>query len=92
MPSLARSQRLEARISSEQKAMVEQAAALEGRSVTDFVLASVQAAARKTIADHQYLTLSAEDGRAFVSALLNPPRPSSQLVETVRRYRDLSQT
>jgi Protein of unknown function (DUF1778) len=45
--SRARSQRLEARLSADQKALIEQAAALQGRSVTDFVLASAQDAVRR---------------------------------------------
>lgn len=44
-----RRERLEARISPEQKALLERAAALEGRSLTDFVVASAQAAAHETI-------------------------------------------
>ncbi len=37
-----RTQRLEARVTAEQKALIERAAALQGRTVTDFVLTSVQ--------------------------------------------------
>ncbi len=66
-----RSERLEARITAAQKALIEHAAALQGRSVTDFVLASVQEAASRAIDEHQRLTLSVRDGRAFVAALLN---------------------
>ena len=44
-----RSERLEARVTAEQKALIERAAALQGRTVTDFVLTSVQEAARRAI-------------------------------------------
>jgi uncharacterized protein (DUF1778 family) len=64
-----RAERLEARITLSQKALIEHAAALQGRSVTDFVLSSVQEAAAKAIDEHQRLTLSVRDGRAFVQAL-----------------------
>ncbi len=84
----ARSERLEARISAEQKQLIEQAAALQGRSVTDFVLSSLQDAARQTIEAHHRLDLSRRDSEAFVEALLNPPAVSERLHETVRRYRD----
>jgi len=67
-----RSERLEARITLAQKSLIEHAAALQGRSVTDFVLASVQEAASRAIDDHQRLTLSVRDGRAFVEALVSP--------------------
>ena len=67
-----RAERLEARITVSQKALIEHAAALQGRSVTDFVLSSVQEAAAKAIDEHQRLTLSVRDGRAFVQTLVAP--------------------
>ena len=42
-----RGERLEARITADQKSLIEHAAALQGRTVTDFVLTSVQDAARR---------------------------------------------
>lgn len=68
-----RAERLEARITVGQKALIEHAAALQGRSVTDFVLNAVQEAASRAIDEHQRLTLSVRDGRRFVQALLGPP-------------------
>jgi uncharacterized protein (DUF1778 family) len=67
-----RAERLEARITVSQKALIEHAAALQGRSVTDFVLSSVQEAATRAIDEHQRLTLSVRDGRTFVQALVAP--------------------
>lgn len=86
-PTRTRAERLEARVTAEQKRLIEQAAALQGRSVTDFVLSSVQEAAKRTIEEHQRLELSLRDSQAFVEALLNPPAPNERLRETVARYR-----
>jgi len=83
-----RSQRLEARVTAEQKTLIERAAALQGRTVTDFVLSSVQDAARRAIEEHQQLTLSVRDSGAFVDALLNPRPVNDRLRATVRRYRE----
>ena len=44
-----RAERLETRVTAEQKSLIERAAALQGRTVTDFVLTSVQDAARRAI-------------------------------------------
>jgi uncharacterized protein (DUF1778 family) len=85
--SRTRSERLEARLSAAQKALIEQAAALQGRSVTDFVLVSAQDAARRTIEEHARIELSVRDSLAFAEALLNPKPASGRLRETVRRYR-----
>jgi uncharacterized protein (DUF1778 family) len=87
-PSRVRAERLEARVTAEQKTLIERAAALQGRTVTDFVLTSVQDAARRAIEEHQQLELSVRDSEAFVYALLNSKPVNSRLRETVRRYRE----
>jgi uncharacterized protein (DUF1778 family) len=84
----ARAQRLEARVTAEQKNLIERAAALQGRTVTDFVLTSVQDAARRAIEQHQQLELSVRDSEAFVEALLNPQPINDRLRDTIRRYRE----
>ena len=83
----ARAERLEARVTADQKSLIEHAAALQGRTVTDFVLTSVQEAARRTIEEHQRLDLTMRDSQAFVEALIDPKPVNDRLRETVRRYR-----
>ncbi len=82
-----KSERLEARISRQQKEIFQHAADLEGRSLTDFVLASVQRAAEQTIREHDVITLSARDSRAFVKALLHPEPASERLRAAAERYK-----
>ena len=81
----AKLERLETRITREQKRLIEHAARLEGRSITDFVLSSTQAAARQVIQEHEILKLNAGDREVFLNALLNPPEPNAKLREAVRR-------
>lgn len=83
-----RAERLEARVTAEQKSLIEHAAALQGRTVTDFVLTSAQDAARRAIEEHLQIALSIRDSEAFVAALLNPQPVNDRLRETVRRYRE----
>src|SRR5208337_2106432 len=90
--SRTRAQRLETRVTAEQKTLIERAAALQGRTVTDFVLTSVQDAARRAIEEHQQLALSVRDSEAFIEALLNPKPANERLRETVRRYREATGT
>jgi uncharacterized protein (DUF1778 family) len=85
-----RAERLEARVTSQQKSLIEQAAALQGRTVTDFVLTSLHDAARRTIDEHARLDLSERDRRAFVDVLLNPRPVNDRLRDTVRRYREVT--
>ncbi|TXH36471.1 MAG: DUF1778 domain-containing protein [Rhodospirillaceae bacterium] len=84
----ARAERLEARVTAEQKSLIERAAGLQGRSLTDFVLTSVQDAARRAIEEHSQLALSVRDSEAFVDALLSPKPINDRLRDTVRRYRE----
>ncbi len=74
-----RGERLEARITADQKALIQRAAELEGRSVTDYVVSSVQDAARRTVEAHDVMVLSAAESRAFVDALLDPPPINDRL-------------
>jgi uncharacterized protein (DUF1778 family) len=83
--------RLEARVNSEIKALWQKAADLEGVTLTDFVIASVQAAACRVIEQHQTLKLSVEDAEAFVEAILNPPQPSDALMAATLRYKQVIQ-
>jgi uncharacterized protein (DUF1778 family) len=83
-----RPHRLETRVTADQKTLIEHAAALQGRTVADFVLTSVQDAARRAIAEHRQLELSVRDSEAFVEALLNPKPLNDRLRDTVRRYRE----
>lgn len=79
--------RLEARLSPEVKALVQRAADLEGRTITDFVVASVRAEAYRVIEQHTILKLSLEDSQDFVNALLNPPQPNAVLEAAAKRYK-----
>ena len=83
-----RSERLEARVSQEQKDLFVRAAELQGRSLTDFVIASAQDAAIEIVRRHDALRLGERDRQAFVSALLNSPAPSKTLKQAAQRYRD----
>jgi uncharacterized protein (DUF1778 family) len=85
----AKRERLEARITPEQKALFQRAADLTGRSLTDFVVSSVQAAAEEAIEQHHVIHLSARDSLIFAEAILNPAEPNEHLRAAARRYREL---
>ena len=70
-PSVAR---LEARISTDLQILLKRAAELQGRTVTDFVVAAVHDAAQRAIESAQVLRLSRTDQQTFVDALLSPPK------------------
>jgi len=82
-----RGARLDARVSAAQKSLLQQAAALSGRTRSEFVVASVQDAARRVIAEQEFICLSREEQSAFVQALLNPPAPNARLERAAKVYR-----
>ena len=81
-----RRERLEARVTREQKDLLQRAAGLTGRSLTDFIVASAQRAAEEAIRAHQVISLSSQDSALFVRSLLEPPDPNAALVEAFRRH------
>lgn len=81
--------RLEARVSPEQKQLFERAADLQGRSLTEFVVRSTQEAAQEAIREHELMSLTARDTKAFVDALMKPPAPGKRLKQAAARYKSL---
>ncbi len=87
--SRARAERLEARVSLAQKTLFQRAATLQGRTLTDFVVSSVQDAAVRTIEEMQIIRLTAQDSRTFAEALIHPRAPSNELRAAARRYLEM---
>lgn len=82
-------ERLEARLTSDQKQRIQYAADLSGRSLTDFVVNALEEAASETIREHTDIRLTTEDSIRFVEALLSPPEPNESLRLATRRYREI---
>jgi len=83
----ARVARLEARVTTDQKALLQHAATLSGRTLSDFVVASAQEAAAKLIQEHETIRLIRKEQIAFVTDLLNPSAPSARLRKAAAKYR-----
>jgi uncharacterized protein (DUF1778 family) len=83
-------ERLEARVSHELKALLQRAADLEGRSLTDFLVSSGVKAAQETIHRNEQLRLTARDSAAFVEGLLNPVAPNEMLLAAAQHYREFT--
>jgi uncharacterized protein (DUF1778 family) len=66
---------------------VPQAAELQGRSISDILVAAALKHAHQTIEDAQIIRLSVDDQQRFADLLLNPPplAPAMQRALTARR-------
>lgn len=88
-PEPQRTARVEARIAPDALEMIRRAAELQGRSISDFMVAAAQEAAQRAIADVEILRLSRQAQEQFAALVLDPPEPTSALVRAFERHRAL---
>lgn len=91
-PRSRKEQRLEARVTPDQKRLIERAAELRGTTVTEFVVLSAQEAAANTIKDSEMLMLRDQAREVFVNAVLNPPAPNEAARAAAQRYQSTNRT
>jgi uncharacterized protein (DUF1778 family) len=72
--------------------MLKRAAEIQGRTMTDFVVAAVQAAAQHAIEEAEVIRLSRADQERFAQALLSPPPPAPALERAFARRSRLLRT
>jgi uncharacterized protein (DUF1778 family) len=82
-----RVERLGFRLDEHTKELIERAAHLERRKLTDFCLSALTDAARRTITEHETLALSESDRKAFFDVLINPPAVSERLKRALVAHR-----
>ena len=82
-----RKERLEARVTTEQKELFMRAAELQGISLTEFMMRNLNEAAQRTIKEHERMELDAKERELFVTSLLSPPVPNENLRKADARYR-----
>lgn len=82
-------ERLEARVTPEQKRLLERAAAIRGQTLSDFVVGSASRAAEEAIRTHEVIVLSERDAQAFMEALLNPRPAGPRLRQAAEHYRSV---
>lgn len=80
-------ERIDARMTRDEKRTIETAARLKGTTVTEFVLSSAKEAAARAIRENEVLVLGEQDRKVFVEALLNPPKPTQYALEAVKNWR-----
>lgn len=81
--------RLEARIPTDLHAMLKRAADLQGRTMTDFIVAAVREAAQHAIEDAEVMRLSMRDQMAFAQAFISVPAPNAALERALARRKQL---
>ena len=79
--------RLEFRVDTELKELIEQAARFLGVTQTAFASAALAERAQEVIRDHTTLRLSSRDWDAFLAALDSPPEPNPRLRRAFKKHR-----
>ena len=87
-----RTARIEARIPPDALLVVKRAAAIQGCSLSDFVVTAAREAARRTIDEAQVIQLSFQDQQRFVDLLLNPPAIAPAMKRAKRSHSRLIAT
>jgi len=81
--------RLEARVPANVHAVLKRAAEIQGRTLTDFVVAAAHDAACRAIAEAEVVHLSMADQERLARAVLAPKPPSPALRRAATRRRKL---
>ena len=81
--------RLEARLPNAVLRRLKRAAEIQGRTLTDFVVAAADEAACRAIEQSDIIRFSTQDQRQIAAAILKPPAPNAALKKAVLRYRQL---
>jgi uncharacterized protein (DUF1778 family) len=79
-------ERINLRLKHSAKKALERAASFEGKTVSNFILASALAHAEKTIHEHEIMSLNSRDSEAFFQALDKPIRFNNKLIAAFEEH------
>ena len=85
--TMAKTARIEARVQPDIHRLIKQAAHISGSSISEFIINSATAMAKKTIAQNQIIELSLEDQQNFANNLINPPKMNDAMKEAFALHR-----
>ena len=85
-----KSDRISIRLEPDIKQRIEEAAAIDHRSITSFIIASAVASAEEVLKRGDQMVLSDRDWATFFKALTSPPKPNKALRKAFADYRKLN--
>jgi uncharacterized protein (DUF1778 family) len=81
-------ERIDIRISKEQKEFVKYASELLGfKSLSEFVVYCINSEANRIVKDNNLIVKTLEDKKIFLNAILNPPSPNEKLKGAQLNYK-----
>ena len=80
------SERINLRLKSYSKRLLERAAGVEGKTVSNFILSCALEHAEKTIRNHEIMTLTAKNAETFLNALSGPVTFNEKLNDALEAH------
>ncbi|HAY0436991.1 TPA: DUF1778 domain-containing protein [Escherichia coli] len=87
--SAVKKQRIDLRLTDDDKSMIEEAAAISNQSVSQFMLNSASQRAAEVIEQHRRVILNEESWTRVMDALSNPLSPGEKLKRAVKRLQGM---
>jgi len=88
VPAL-KKQRIDLRLTDDDKTIIEEAAALSNQTITQFMVSSASQRAAEVIEQHRRLILDEESWNLVMDAISCPPQPNEKLKRATKRLRDM---
>jgi uncharacterized protein (DUF1778 family) len=87
--SALKKQRIDLRLTDDDKSLIEEAAAMSNQTITQFMVASASERAAQVIEQHRRLVLNEESWDLVMEALSNPPAPNARLKSAAKRLQNM---
>ncbi|EGL0912364.1 TPA: DUF1778 domain-containing protein [Escherichia coli] len=87
--SAVKKQRIDLRLTDDDKSMIEEAAAISNQSVSQFMLNSASQRAAEVIEQHRRVILNEESWTRVMDVLSNPPSPGEKLKRAAKRLQGM---
>ncbi len=81
-----KNERINLRLKTSAKRLIERAASFEGKTVSHFILTSAMEHAEKTVQKHETMSLNAKNSRKFLEALATPVRFNRKLAQALKEH------
>lgn len=78
--------RINLRLKSSAKSLLERAASFEGKTISHFILNCALIQAEETVRKHESMVLSAKDSEAFINALSKPVDFNKPLMDALNEH------
>ncbi|EFB6463868.1 TPA: DUF1778 domain-containing protein [Escherichia coli] len=87
--SALKKQRIDLRLTDDDKSIIEEAAAMSNQSITQFMVSSASERAVKVIEQHRRLVLNEESWNLVMDAISNPQAPNDKLKRAADRLKSM---